>query len=48
MVWSSSNPEYIAETWQAAGGEHCIVAKEAVDKWGDVQDWHHATGTGHF
>ena len=48
MVWSSSNPEYIAETWQAAGGEHCIVAKEAVDKWGDVQDWHHATGTGPF
>ena len=48
MVWKSTNPEYITETWQAAGGEHCIEAKEAVDKWGDLTDWHHAVGTGPF
>ena len=48
MVWTSSNPEYIAESWQAAGNENCIEAKEAVDKWGDLQDWHHAVGTGPF
>ena len=25
-----------------------IVAREAVEKWGDVGDWHHAIGTGPF
>ena len=48
MKWKSTNPEYIMETWEAAGGEHCIEAKEAVDKWGDLTDWHHAVGTGPF
>ena len=23
-------------------------AREAVEKWGDVNDWHHAVGTGPF
>ena len=48
MKWKTTNPEYIMETWEAAGGEHCIEAKEAVDKCGDLTDWHHAVGTGPF
>jgi len=28
------------------GTSLCIESPEAVKKWGDVRDWHHAVGTG--
>jgi ABC-type transport system substrate-binding protein len=46
--WKVSNPEYIMETMQAASIINCIEAKEAVQQWGDLNDWHHAMGTGPF
>ena len=36
------------ETLQAPTTRVCIEAQEAVEKWGDVSDWHHAIGTGPF
>jgi peptide/nickel transport system substrate-binding protein len=33
---------------QALGAENTIVAPEAVQQWGDLNDWHHAIGTGPF
>ena len=46
--WKVKNPEFIIETLQANALVHCIEAHEAVEKWGDVSDWHHAIGTGPF
>jgi peptide/nickel transport system substrate-binding protein len=46
--WKVSNPEYIMETMQASSIINCIEAKEAVQQWGDLNDWHHAMGTGPF
>jgi peptide/nickel transport system substrate-binding protein len=46
--WKVKNPEFILETLQANALVHCIEAREAVEKWGDVSDWHHAMGTGPF
>lgn len=46
--WKVNNPEFIIETLQANALVHCIEAREAVEKWGDVSDWHHAIGTGPF
>ena len=46
--WKVKNPEFIIETLQANALVHCIEAQEAVEKWGDVSDWHHAIGTGPF
>ena len=48
MKWKISNPEYIMETVQGLGGENCYKPREAVEKWGDLSDWHHAIGTGPF
>src|SRR5208283_5936767 len=46
--WNVTNPEFIIETLQANALMQCIEAHEAVEKWGDVSDWHHAIGTGPF
>ena len=46
--WSVNNPEAITEMLQGQGGEHLLMGPEAVKLWGDVQDWHHAIGTGPF
>ncbi len=46
--WNVTNPEFIIETLQANALMQCIEAREAVEKWGDVRDWHHAIGTGPF
>ena len=45
--WKTSNPEVILETVEASdpGG---FEASEAVTLWGDLNDWHHAVGTGPF
>ena len=46
--WKVANPEFIRETLQANALVQCLEAREAVEKWGDVSDWHHAMGTGPF
>ena len=48
--WKTPNPEFIMETLQAQSGSGTvdIEAREAVEKWGDLNDWHHAIGTGAF
>ena len=46
--WRTPNPEFILETLQAPVGSLCLENPEAVKKWGDVSDWHHAVGTGPF
>jgi peptide/nickel transport system substrate-binding protein len=46
--WNSSNPELILETMQQPSLISCMEASEAVTQWGDLQDWHHAIGTGPF
>ena len=46
--WSIPNPEYIMETMQTMGWEQTIECPDAVKQWGDLNDWHHAIGTGPF
>ena len=47
--WKISNPELITETLQeVAGSEPDLEAPEAVQQWGNLNDWHHAIGTGPF
>ena len=36
------------ETLHGVYQAHCLENPEAVKKWGDVSDWHHAIGTGPF
>jgi len=47
--WGISNPELIIETMEAQSGSGVdIENREAVAQWGDLNDWHHAIGTGPF
>ena len=47
--WKSSNPELVMETLVGNHGPTaCIEAREAVEKWGVLNDWHYAVGTGPF
>jgi len=47
--WKTPNPEFILETMQAAASnEQCLENSDAVKLWGDLNDWHHAIGTGPF
>jgi peptide/nickel transport system substrate-binding protein len=47
--FKTPNPVFIADTLEANHGPASgIEAREAVEKWGDVNDWHHAIGTGPF
>ena len=46
--WKISNPEVIMEDISAPNNVTNVVAPEAVNLWGDVNDWHHAIGTGPF
>ena len=48
LKWKISNQELILETVEALGSEHYMEAREAVVQWGDLNDWHHAIGTGPF
>ncbi|MGP8080704.1 MAG: ABC transporter substrate-binding protein [Dehalococcoidales bacterium] len=43
-----SNPEIIMETLHSVDLAMCIENPDAVRKWGDLRDWHHAIGTGSF
>ncbi len=46
--WSVSNPEYILESLHPLISVFNFENPEAVKLWGDVNDWHHAIGTGPF
>ena len=47
--WKTPNQEFITEALIASySPTSCIEAREAVEKWGDLNDWHHAIGTGPF
>ena len=46
--WKTSNRELIIDALQEVATTLCIENPEAVQKWGDVRDWHHAVGTGPF
>ena len=46
--WKTPNPESITETMQSTSTGGCIEASEAVQQWGNLNDWHHAIGTGPF
>jgi ABC-type transport system substrate-binding protein len=42
------NPEFVMETLHGVMQSGCLANPDAVKKWGDVTDWHHAIGTGPF
>jgi peptide/nickel transport system substrate-binding protein len=46
--WRTSNQSLIIESMEELGTYQCIENPEAVRKWGDLRDWHHAVGTGPF
>ena len=46
--WKTTNPEFIRETIMAGSVEQSIENPEAVKLWGNLNDWHHAIGTGPF
>ena len=47
--WKTPNPEVIMETlWRRLAPRTCIESPEAVKLWGNLNDWHHAIGTGPF
>ncbi|MGP8078993.1 MAG: ABC transporter substrate-binding protein [Dehalococcoidales bacterium] len=47
--WNAGNPENILETQLDQGtASQDYVAQEAVTLWGNLNDWHHAIGTGPF
>ena len=46
--WKTPNPEMIMENIQGLATVKCIECPEAVKMWGDLNDWHHAVGTGPF
>ena len=48
MQWNTPNPEVATENLEAPGGQVSIENPEAVQKWGNLNDWHHAIGTGPF
>jgi peptide/nickel transport system substrate-binding protein len=46
--WKAPNPEIVRDAMQAWGSLASIEPREAVEKWGNLDDWHHAIGTGPF
>jgi peptide/nickel transport system substrate-binding protein len=46
--WKVPNQEVIRDAMQATGSLAYLEAHEAVEKWGNLDDWHHAIGTGPF
>jgi ABC-type transport system substrate-binding protein len=46
--WKTANRELILDALQEVVTTLCIENPEAVRKWGDLSDWHHAIGTGPF
>jgi peptide/nickel transport system substrate-binding protein len=48
MKWNTPNPEVAIENMTAPACETTIENPEAVQQWGNLNDWHHAVGTGPF
>ena len=48
LHWKISNPELIIENMMATNTPLDIECPDAVKQWGNVNDWHHAIGTGPF
>jgi ABC-type transport system substrate-binding protein len=46
--WNVPNQEMIRDAMQAVGSLASIEPHEAVEKWGNLDDWHSAIGTGPF
>ena len=46
--FKSLNPDLIMEALHNISLAQCLENPDAVKKWGDVRDWHHAIGTGPF
>ena len=46
--WTISNPALILDILHQVGVSQFLENPEAVRKWGDLSDWHHALGTGAF
>jgi peptide/nickel transport system substrate-binding protein len=46
--FETSNPEFIMEALHGVNPTQCLENPEAVRKWGNLDDWHHAIGTGTF
>ena len=46
--WKTHNQEFMLEALLGIGLGLSIEDPDAVKKWGDVSDWHHAIGTGPF
>ena len=46
--WKLRVEEVIRDATQAWGSLNSLEAREVVEKWGDLNDWHHAIGTGPF
>jgi ABC-type transport system substrate-binding protein len=46
--WKKPNTEFIIETMFGPDLVLWLENPDAVKKWGDVSDWHHAIGTGSF
>jgi peptide/nickel transport system substrate-binding protein len=46
--WNVTNKELILETMHQISPAACLENPEAVKKWGDLNDWHHAVGTGPY
>jgi ABC-type transport system substrate-binding protein len=46
--WKIHNAEVIRDAMQAWGSLACIEPHELVEEYGDLNDWHHAVGTGPF
>ena len=48
MKWKITNPEFIMETLESTGPDCSIECPEAVQEWGNLNDWHHAVGSGAY
>ena len=48
FAWKVPNPEFILETLHGCNQANDIENPDAVKQWGNLNDWHHAIGTGAF
>jgi len=48
LQFSNLNPEFVYETFEALDTSTAIESPDAVQTWGNLNDWHHAIGTGSF
>ena len=48
FTFKTSNEEFINELVETSGDENDFELPEAVAQWGNLNDWHHAIGTGPF